>query len=740
MTTAVHGGFDQVFEISAAYVAEQVRQRVVVTDALVDVNTPAQQISGTIEARIHDVWLATPAQVFRPDSGRWVAAGARSRAPQLVVALELDSDRARGTGLTVRKLTVTVGGNPIPLTVPADKQYLDLHAGVAVRVPVLAEPLHTRAAATDPFPANPVPCVALATPPADPARPDVPGVAVDVVVDETRLKACPFVRWLLDLAAAARLDPEKDVMVPLRAELAKQVTAEVHEQLRTTTDPLVQEPQRLLLYSATDPAVTRVDVLVDPESIRVLLTLGGTGGDAALITASILAGPTDALGICVNGTSLLRDVLRPVLEGIFVNLDDGDFLENEPCTVDKRVLVTLDDKDEVVLTYLQAGVDESEDLVLWWQMEVEWAATKVLVEVEVPVTLSVQRALTETAQALSIVPKIGPADYAALAMTPVPLWGQLVQGVVSGAIGSSLKRFKAPNPFNQPLPAGTELRVNGYTLHQDDAPRGVRTEPGTRLIGKDFGPDLGLADLIITTADPVPRTPARWRDHDLVVRLGSRSYPKQLVVGCAVPDSDDADSRIDSLGGTYTRNGRPVQWAMSIDDAVAHLRGGGTMVVAPGTPEEATVSVVEGSSPYLRTSRDSPTDNNLAALPRCTGYADAQVFDPVGTPTRTLLSDTRVHWRDVVPTGERDDEILNGSAKVPSGCKVIAVLVELVDRDGRVLASAGPGGEATVPGAGAAIVESGIGGRSLAVKVHWWFDAYHACRYRVRYTVSGTTC
>jgi hypothetical protein len=69
--------------------------------------------------------------------------------------------------------------------------------------------------------------------PADAALPGIPGVAVDVVPDETRLKA----------------------------ELSKQVTIVVHETFRTTTD-----------HAATDPAVTRAEVHVDPESIRILLT------------------------------------------------------------------------------------------------------------------------------------------------------------------------------------------------------------------------------------------------------------------------------------------------------------------------------------------------------------------------------------------------------------------------------------------------------------------------------------
>jgi hypothetical protein len=73
-------------------------------------------------------------------------------------------------------------------------------------------------------------------------------------------------------------------MVPLRAELTKQVTTVVHETLRTTVDVLVQEPERLLLYAATDPVVIKVEVLVDPESVRVLLRLDGPDDDPAFLT------------------------------------------------------------------------------------------------------------------------------------------------------------------------------------------------------------------------------------------------------------------------------------------------------------------------------------------------------------------------------------------------------------------------------------------------------------------------
>lgn len=249
-----------VINLTPAEVGAEVRARVAVEDTVVDVDTPELQISGTIEVREHAVWLAGPAEVFVAGTGRWVAAGTVPPAQLTVVALELDSDRAAGTGLMVRQLTVDVGGVSIPLTVPADRQYLDLHAGVLVRLPVVAEPLHTRPAATDDFPTDPRPCVALVLDDA---------VTVEVTADDRRLRASPFVTWLLELAAGAGLDPETDVMRPLRARLAEQVVAVVRETLDTTTDDRVQEPARLLLHVATDPTVTSIEVQVDAEAIRI---------------------------------------------------------------------------------------------------------------------------------------------------------------------------------------------------------------------------------------------------------------------------------------------------------------------------------------------------------------------------------------------------------------------------------------------------------------------------------------
>jgi hypothetical protein len=262
-------GSDDVVVVTVADVEAEVRAHIDVEDALVDVDTADLKIRGRIGVQVHDVWLATPAEAFDAATGRWAPAAARPSAQQSVIALELNSDRAGGTGLTVRKLTVTVGGLRIPLDVPSDRQFLDLHAGVLVHLPVVVEPLHTRPTATDEFPVDAGPGVALVLTPADPSR---PGVTVSVTADDGRLRRCPFVLWLLELAAGAGLDPERDVMVPLRSTLAEQVTTVVHQTLGSTTDDLVREPGRLLLYAATDPTVTSVAVQVDPQAIRVTVS------------------------------------------------------------------------------------------------------------------------------------------------------------------------------------------------------------------------------------------------------------------------------------------------------------------------------------------------------------------------------------------------------------------------------------------------------------------------------------
>ena len=314
----------------------------------------------------------------------------------------------------------------------------------------------------------------------------------------------------------------------------------------------------------------------------------------------------------------------------------------------------------------------------------------------------------------------------------MPILGNIIDGTVTDRIGKAVREFTAPQPIQQPLPSGTELRVTSVSLHQDDAPTGQRTTAPPRLIG--IGDD---AVLIIEDGLPPGLGPARWRDHDLVITLASRDYPDQLEVGCVTLDSDDPDRRLDSLGGTYHRGKQDIRWSFTIDDAIAYLRGGGSLTVAPGTSQAASVVVVEGPKPYLRTNRDTGSENNLESLPQCPPDGEAPIFGLAGRPTRDELSETKVHWRDVLPFGDKGDEVVAKSRKVASNERVVRAVVELVDRQGMVLASAPPGVPVSVSGAGATLLDDPAGGRDLEVEVHWWFDAYHACRYRVRYVVAG---
>ena len=47
---------------------------------------------------------------------------------------------------------------------------------------------------------------------------------------------------------------------------------------------------------------------------------------------------------------------------------------------------------------------------------------------------------------------------------------------------------------------------------------------------------------------------------------------------------------------------------------------------------------------------------------------------------------------------------------------------------------------ATFSGTGAEITNQNIGSADATVGVHWWYDFGRACRYQVRYLISGTGC
>jgi hypothetical protein len=733
----LHGGYDQVIEISESFLVSEIRRRVVLADASVAIDTPDLKASGTLPVAVRNVWLASPAERFESPTGpmagaaSWKAQSARPRADRLVLAIEIDSNRPAGTGLRIERLRVQVGGNPTPINVPAANQYVDVHVGVEVGLDVKGGPCTVRTTSSAPFPNGTIPAVYLATPVAG----NLNGATVSVVIDQKRLRASPFVTWATPLAQYAGLDPEQAVVGQLLARIQSEVEAQVTATLVALTDALVKEPGRQLIFPVGDPMATAAAVLVDPASLRVLVTLGGSPGDRSLITQAVL-GAGDDLGICVSNASLLRDTIQPLLTSMFSGLKPSDFRTDEPCTVDKNVAVTFGPPGSATpatLWFLQAGIDEMQDLIIWFFLDINALGSPFRAEIEVPVTLTVKRVLAASVQSLSVEADIHQAKYGLRYLTWLPTWFGILQAVLDGKISGALKSLPDPAPFRQPLPAGTEFSVTSYDLMQADAPTGIHTWPTERIITDN--PFEGVIG-------PLPgKHPARWRDHDLCIRLAGKELPKTLSVRCAVPDSDDPGGRLDALGGTYPQGGKYVRWGMGIDDAIAFVRSGGVLLVGDDTPNPTVVEVVEGNPPFLRTKPDATTANNLSSLPPCPAVVDSPAPAVSTAPITTLFSPTMVHWRDVIPVGDKGDETVNAGATVSPGCVVIDVVLEIITRDGTVLASTRTVGSGiTASGGGANIVSRTLGGRSLAVDVHWWFDAYSVCRYRIKYLVQGNAC
>lgn len=733
MGVGLHGGYDQVIEISEPFLVSEIRRRVVLADAAVAIDTPDIKASGTLPVAVRNVWLASPAERFEsptgpnPGAASWKALPARPRADRLALAIELDSNRPAGTGLRIERIRVQVGMNLTTINVPAANQYVDVHVGVEVGLDVRGGPCTVRPNSSAPFPNHRIPAVYLATPVAGNDN----GAGISVVIDQKRLRASPFVTWATPLAQYAGLDPEVVVVGALLSRIQTEVEAQVKATLVALTDPLVKEAGRQLVFPVGDPMATAAAVLVDPASLRVLVTLGGSPGDRALINQAVL-GTGDDLGICVSNASLLRDTVRPLLTSMFTGLTAADFRTDEPCTVDKNVAITFDGTP-ATLWFLQAGIDENQDLIIWFFLDISALDSPYRIEVEVPVTLTVKRVLAASVQSLSVEADIHRAKYGIRYLTWLPTWFGVVQAILDGKISGALKSLPDPAPFRQPLPAGTEFSVTSYDLMQADAPTGIHTWPTERIITDN--PFEGVIG-------PLPgKHPARWRDHDLNIRLASKELPRVLSVRCVVPDSDDPGGRLDGLGGVYPVGNRFVRWGLAIDDAIAFVRSGGVLLVGDTTPNPTIVEVVEGNPPFLRTKPDATKANNLSALPPCPAVVDSPAPAVSNAPITTLFSTNMVHWRDVIPVGDKGDETVNAGATVSPGCVVIDVVLEMVTRDGTVLASTRTVGSGiTASGGGANIVSRTLGGRSLAVDVHWWFDAWSVCRYRIRYLVQGNAC
>ena len=80
--------------------------------------------------------------------------------------------------------------------------------------------------------------------------------------------------------------------------------------------------------------------------------------------------------------------------------------------------------------------------------------------------------------------------------------------------------------------------------------------------------------------------PGRFRDHDLVVRVGAfPRYPSPLTVSCMTPDASDPQRRIDGLGGSFAIPAGTAtrDWAMPVDDAIDWVASGNRMRMTDGT-------------------------------------------------------------------------------------------------------------------------------------------------------------
>lgn len=89
-------------------------------------------------------------------------------------------------------------------------------------------------------------------------------------------------------------------------------------------------------------------------------------------------------------------------------------------------------------------------------------------------------------------------------------------------------------------------------------------------------------------------------------------------VTCIVPDGNDADQRIDAIGGAAgAANGGP--WQLLIDDAITRIENGTYefWTTANGRTVDVVVATRSNGRKYLKTTADSYEPNNLLALPTC---------------------------------------------------------------------------------------------------------------------------
>jgi hypothetical protein len=737
MPRNTHGDFDQVVEIGNSFFRNQ---------ATGMFNLPATDIAsapgegftytGRVRATLRDLWFGDAAERFNPTTSQWQTV--TRVAPWNAVSFGIDIS---GSIQVASIQATTPSGQTFPFPVPSSVRTLRVHVGVLILAPLSVENIASRKARDEDFPAARLPCAVVIMPTAtffynvQVAMGD-PALTYAQQPHES-VRGSPFVNWAIDtintlkrLGLADLGDPEVVVVAKIQQTLRDTVTAQIRAALDSTCDWRLNAQRRIGLVAATpDMGVTGMDVRATFDTIRVFMQTTGTGGQAQLATRSQLRpGLGDDMAITLNGRALVEQLRKPLLS-TFPGLAMSDFVSGEPCTIASPVTITLG-TTTVTLLYLQAGVDESSSLTLWLFLRQSSTLATVDIEIELPITFQARRAIRGTEQVILLTQTVGQARYAASAVTfPVAHW--IVAAIAEARIADVLRGPFDFAPTNLPAPQTVFVDVNDLNLNQAGAPRFDRTWPGMRLIGG--GANIGVV------SEPGGLHPGRFRDHDLVLRYSAfPPYPSPLTVSCMTPDATDQLRRIDGLGGSFAipAGSTPRPWAMPIDDAIDWVASGKRMRVSDGT------AVIMGRAPndcppanpavrplpFLRTASDTTTSNNLAELPACAR----------GT---SLVSDTFAHWRDVLPFGSTGTDIVNDGVDIGPDCVVTGVTLEMIDRDGNVLATHTFGGaDATTGPAGARMTTNPVGTTSLAVRVYWWFDAYSICRYRLRYALEGTMC
>jgi hypothetical protein len=80
-------------------------------------------------------------------------------------------------------------------------------------------------------------------------------------------------------------------------------------------------------------------------------------------------------------------------------------------------------------------------------------------------------------------------------------------------------------------------------------------------------------------------------------------------ITCIIPDSDDPDERIDSVGGPG--------WTKDEDTVIAEIEEGREYFVEVDSARVTVLVEERQGRRYLRTNPDETTENNLLRLPTC---------------------------------------------------------------------------------------------------------------------------